>query len=425
MNMSERLLNRNRIIMLSSDRNNASMVDSSSGNQLSIITIALDRETQRLLKLWLPSATIREMTDYPDDDSFLEWAGTSGLDFCLIDFDKNTDKAFEVSEQIHRDSPDTAILAISSDAQPDVIIQAMRSGCREYLFKPLVRDQLLHAITRIGSRRRERKDRSSAQVLTFVGAKGGCGVTTLATQLGALLASAGGKKTLLFDLHPSLGDAALYLGFTSNKYHAYELMENTDRLDAELLQSLALHHSSGLDVLSSPSDFEMARHLSTTSLSQVFNFLRLCYDFVLIDAPAGLNEQTVKLLGHSDFVYLVTVPEVSALRNASRIVEYISQEEIPDERLRVILNRLERRSPISEQQIEKVVRRKIFWAVPNQYQQAMQRITTGDSTGNVSRSELLSNLKGWAESIAGAKTETDGKTVKKKKGILGLFGESA
>jgi len=91
----------------------------------------------------------------------------------------------------------------------------------------------------------------------------------------------------------------------------------------------------------------------------------------------------------------------------------------------VILNRLERRSPISEQQIEKVVRRKIFWAVPNQYQQAMQRITTGDSTGNVSRSELLSNLKGWAESIAGGKTETDGKTVKKKKGILGLFGESA
>src|SRR5215471_5030131 len=290
--------------MFPSDRKNASSSDGSGSQQLSVLTIALDRESQRLLKLWLSTASLRELPSYPEADAFLEPMGTTDPDVCLIDFDRDSRKAFLVAEHIRQESPDTAIFAVSSDAQPDVIIQAMRSGCREYLFKPLVRDQLLHAITRIGSRRRERKDRSSAQVLTFVGAKGGCGVTTLATQLGALLASAGGKKTLLFDLHPSLGDAALYLGFTSNKYHAYELMENTDRLDAELLQSLALHHSSGLDVLSSPSDFEMARHLSTTSLSQVFNFLRLCYDFVLIDAPAGLNEQTSKLLTHSDFVYL-------------------------------------------------------------------------------------------------------------------------
>src|SRR6185369_5352492 len=223
--------------MFPSDRNNASPSDGSSGSQsLSIVTIALDRETQRLLKLWLPSATIREMTDYPDDDSFLEWAGTSGLDFCLIDFDKNSIKAFAVAEQIHRDSSETAIFAISSDAQPDVIIQAMRSGCREYLFKPLVRDQLIQAVTRRGAQRRDRKDRPTAQVLTFIGAKGGCGVTTLATQLGTLLASSGGKKTLLLDMHPSLGDSALYLGFTSSRYHSYELMDSTDRLDAELLQ---------------------------------------------------------------------------------------------------------------------------------------------------------------------------------------------
>jgi pilus assembly protein CpaE len=276
----------------------------------------------------------------------------------------------------------------------------------------------------MGMRRRDRKDRPTAQVITFIGAKGGCGVTTLATQLGTLLASAGGKKTLLLDLHPSLGDVALYLGFTSTRYHTYELLENTDRLDAELLQSLVLHHSSGLDVLASPNDFEIARHLSTTALSQVFNFLRMCYDFVLIDMPAGLNEQTSKVLPHSDWVYVVTVPEVSALRNAGRIVEYLGQEEIPEEKGRIILNRSERRSPIPESQIEKVIRRKIFWSVPNQYQQAVQRITTGDNMGNVSRSELLNNLKGWAESIAGAKTETEAKPVKKK-GLLGLFGQGA
>jgi pilus assembly protein CpaE len=127
----------------------------------------------------------------------------------------------------------------------------------------------------------------------------------------------------------------------------------------------------------------------------------------------------------SDYLYIVTLPEVSALRNAGRIVEYVSQEEIPDDKVRVILNRFEKRSAIPEAQIQKVIRRKIFWTVPNQYHQAVKTITSNDPA-NISRSELLRNLKDWADSIAGPKTEPDAKTaLKKKRGLLGLFGETS
>jgi len=408
--------------MFPSDRKNASSSDGSGSQQLSVLTIALDRESQRLLKLWLSTASLRELPSYPEADAFLEPMGTTDPDVCLIDFDRDSRKAFLVAEHIRQESPDTAIFAVSSDAQPDVIIQAMRSGCREYLFKPLVRDQLLQAITRAGGRRRERRERSNSHIMTFIGAKGGCGVTTIATQLAALLASSGSKKTLMLDLHPSLGDAALYLGFTNSKYHAYELMENTDRLDAELLQSIALHHSSGLDILPAPNDFENTRHAGAGAISQMFNFLRLSYEFILIDIPAGLNEYTDKLISHSDQLYIVTVAEVSALRNASRIVDYFGQEDVPDDKVRVILNRYEKRSPIPESQIETLIQRKIFWTVPNQYHQAVKTISSGDSRGDISRSELIRNLKGWADSIAaGARLEADTRVNKKKRGILGLF----
>ena len=407
--------------MFPSDRKNASSSDSSGSQQLSVLTIALDRESQRLLKLWLSTASLREVPSYPEDNAFLESMETSAPDVCLIDFDKDSRKAFLIAEHIRQESPDTAIFAVSSDAQPDVIIQAMRSGCREYLFKPLVRDQLLQAITRAGGRR-ERKERSNSHIMTFIGAKGGCGVTTIATQLAALLASSGSKKTLLLDLHPSLGDAALYLGFTNSKYHAYELMENTDRLDAALLQSIALHHSSGLDILPAPNDFENTRHAGSGAISQMFNFLRIWYEFILIDIPAGLNEYTDKLISHSDQLYIVTVAEVSALRNASRIVDYLDQEDVPDDKVRVILNRYEKRSPIPESQIEKLIQRKIFWTVPNQYHQAVKTISSGDAKADISRSELIRNLKGWADSIAaGARSEADTRANKKKRGILGLF----
>ena len=408
--------------MFPSDRKNASSSDGSGSQQLSVLTIALDRESQRLLKLWLSTVSLRELPSYPEADAFLEPMGTTDPDVCLIDFDRDSRKAFLVAEHIRQESPDTAIFAVSSDAQPDVIIQAMRSGCREYLFKPLVRDQLLQAITRAGGRRRERRERSNSHIMTFIGAKGGCGVTTIATQLAALLASSGSKKTLMLDLHPSLGDAALYLGFTNSKYHAYELMENTDRLDAELLQSIALHHSSGLDILPAPNDFENTRHVGAGAISQMFNFLRLSYEFILIDIPAGLNEYTDKVISHSDQLYIVTVAEVSALRNASRIVDYFGQEDVPDDKVRVILNRYEKRSPIPESQIEKLIQRKIFWTVPNQYHQAVKTISSGDAKADISRSELIRNLKGWADSIAaGARSEADTRANKKKRGILGLF----
>src|SRR5262249_28592273 len=408
--------------MFPSDRNNASSSDSSGSQQLSVLTIALDRESQRLLKLWLATANLREVPNYPEAGAFLESTGNLGPDVFLIAFAKDSSKASLVAEHIRQDSPDTPIFAVPSDAQPDLITQPMRSGCREYLFKPLVRDQLLQAITRAGGRRRERKERPNSQIMTFIGAKGGCGVTTIATQLAALLASSGSKKTLLLDLHPSLGDAALYLGFTNSKYHAYELMENTDRLDAELLQSIALHHSSGLDILPAPNDFENARHAGAGAMSQMFTFLRLWYEFILIDIPVGLNDYTDKLISHSDQLSIVTVEEVSALRNASRIVDYFGQEDVPDDKVRVILNRFEKRSPIPESQIEKLIQRKIFWTVPNQYHQAVKTISSGDSKGDISRSELIRNLKGWADSIAaGARAEADPRVNKKKRGILGLF----
>ena len=95
----------------------------------------------------------------------------------------------------------------------------MRCGCSEYLIKPIDRDQLANAIMRISGRRKEKQDRTRAQLLTFMGAKGGCGTTTLATQLAALLANSCSRSTLLLDLHSDFGDAAIIPGLVNAHTH--------------------------------------------------------------------------------------------------------------------------------------------------------------------------------------------------------------
>src|SRR4029077_16710841 len=185
---------------------------------LSVVSICLDKETWGVLKQFADSVPLiqldRHLGEYrvEEHESVLDWIGTPAPDICLLDFDHDRRRAALVAERIHADAPETSIFAVSPQCQPDLIIQAMRSGCSEYLVKPLDSEQLLNAVARVGGRRRERKEQARAQMMAFIGAKGGCGVTTLVTQLGALLAQTYSRKTLIVDLHHDFGDAALYLG---------------------------------------------------------------------------------------------------------------------------------------------------------------------------------------------------------------------
>src|SRR5437016_8232211 len=329
------------------------------GEPLSLVSVCLDKDTWGILKVFTDSTAMvrlqKHLSDYRvnDHESVLEWIGDPPPDICLLDFDSDRRSAAMVAETIHSDAPETAIFAVSSQSQPDLIIQAMRSGCSEYLLKPLDPEQLLNAVARVGGRRKEKRESDRAQMVAFIGAKGGCGVTTLVTQLGALLASTYGRTVLALDLHHDFGDAALYLGLTKYRYNFFELAENTERLDADLLQSFVLHHSSGLDLIPAPHGTEPARQTTPGALSYTLDFVRTRYEFILVDLPPGLNDANLELIRHCHQVNVVTGAEVSALRNVARQTEYFTRKHIVSDKIRVILNRHQKRALITEAQMEK------------------------------------------------------------------------
>src|SRR5215469_7171400 len=398
----------------------------STSEPLSVVGVCLDEETWTVLKVFADSAPLIRLRSHvseyrvQDTDSVLEWMGTPTPDICIVDFDRDRRKASQAAENVHSVAPETAIFAVSSDAQPDLIIQAMRSGCSEYLLKPIGREQLLNAVARVGGRRRERLQPFKAQVLAFMGAKGGCGVTSLVTQLGALLANSFSKKTLIVDLHPDFGDSALYLGLTKYRYHFFELVENNDRLDAELLSSFLARHSSGLELIPAPEGNDSARRILPGAIAQTFDFLRMRYEYILVDMAPGLSDENLEMIRHCDQLQVVTVAEVSALRNVVRHFDYLTRKEIPRERFRVILNRHQKRALISEGEIEKTLGQKLFWKVPNQYAHVVKAINGGDPIALLSSSDVTRNLRDLASTL-GVKT-AGGEKKKEGSGLLGLLG---
>src|SRR5215470_1271001 len=399
----------------------------SANEPLAVLGMCLDQETWAVLKTFAESAPLIKLRSHLSDyrtqehDSPADWLGTPAPEICIIDFDRDRRKAAIVAENIRSAVPDIAIFAVSSDAQPDLIIQAMRSGCSEYLLKPMGREQLLNAVARVGGRRRERIQPFRAQVLAFMGAKGGCGVTSVVTQLGALLAGSHSKKTLVVDMHPDFGDAALYLGLTKYRYHFFELVENNDRLDSELLQSFLNRHSSGLDLIPAPEGNDADRRILPGAVAQTFDFLRTRYEYILVDMAPGLSEENLEMIRHCDQLHVVTVAEVSALRNVVRHFDYLTRKEIPRERFRVILNRHQKRSLISDSEIEKTIGQRIFWKVPNQYAHVVKAINGGDPVAQLSSSEVTRNLRDLASQL-GAKPAGEKEKKKESSGFLGLLG---
>jgi pilus assembly protein CpaE len=398
----------------------------SNAEPLSVVGICLDDETGTVLKSFAESAPlIRLRPQVPEyrvqeTDPGTEWMGGRPPEICIVDFDRDRRKAAQAAENIHSASPETAIFAVSADAQPDLIIQAMRSGCCEYLLKPIGREQLLNAVARVGGRRKERAQPFHAHVLAFMGAKGGCGVTSIVTQLGVLLANSFSKRTLIVDLHPDFGDAALYLGVTRHRYHFFELVENTDRLDAELLQSFLARHSSGLELVPAPEGNDGPRRILPGAVAQTFDFLRMRYDFILVDMPPGLSDENLEMVRHCDQFHMVAVAEVSALRNVARQFNYLTHKDIPAERFRVVLNRHQKRSLITDSEIEKTLGQKIYWKIPNQYAHVVKAINGGEPIAQLSTSEVAKSLTDLAVQL-GAKSAATEKR-KESSGFLGLLG---
>jgi Flp pilus assembly CpaE family ATPase len=86
----------------------------------------------------------------------------------------------------------------------------------------------------------------------------------------------------------------------------------------------------------------------------------------------------------------------------------------------VVLNRHQKRSLISDSEIEKTIGQKIFWKVPNQYAHVVKAINGGDPIATLSSSDVTRNLRELASSL-GAKATTPEKK-KESSGFLGLLG---
>jgi pilus assembly protein CpaE len=335
----------------------------------------------------------------------------------VVDFDSNPELALETAECLRQSFyHKIAILALSATTDPDLLLRAMRAGYSEFLSNPFDSEEFTDTLVRLDHRWSTTLGRplNSGKILSFFGAKGGVGTTTLAVHLAMFLVRGLGKKVLLIDNHAQLGHVVLYLGMDGSNHHFYDLVQNVSRLDQDLLRGFIATHSSGLDVLSSPDVYGDSWKSDADSVERTLEFLGTQYDFVLLDSEASFEDLNLAVIAFSNWIYLVATPEIGAIRDLSRYVDGLIQNEQATRKLQVVINRYSSHEAVTLEQIEKAVHLPIAFKIPNNYGELVRSINIGEPLAPDSKADFCVQMMKWAGSLTKAAMPTAQEQVKKK-----------
>ena len=343
---------------------------------------------------------------------------------CVIDLDSDIDQAIEAAAYIQEMfSGKAALVARSTSQDHEILLRAMRAGFNDFIGETFNSEAFSETLNRINQlwQTRAASNAVRGSVISLIGAKGGVGTTTLAVHLATYLVQTHGKKTLLIDNHAQLGHACVYLGIDGSRHNFHELVGNLSRLDSELLRGYIATHSSGLEVLSSPDVCDNHRAIDPAHMGQTLDFLRGEYDYVIVDCPAALDDTNQAAIEASNYVYLIATPEIGAVRDLSRYVDALVQNDENKDRLKVIINRFSAQHAVSLEQIEKAIRMEVFSKLPNSYAEVVRSGILGEPIGPKQKSEFGAQISKWVSTIAGPATFGDASAAPAKKSGFSLW----
>jgi len=293
----------------------------------------------------------------------------------VVDGRGNLSSAVAVVEQLRAGDPTAGIFLVSSEAQPEAILRAMRAGANEFFAWPPTRDALDDAIRRTASRRASSAP-PQATTMVFFGAKGGAGTTTMAVNSAVEVARLSRRPTVIVDLKPGLGEVSLFLGVRS-RYTLLDALDNMHRLDADFLRELVVRHRSGLEMLAGSDLFDRPGPGDSTALEEVFKLLGRQYEYIIIDAGSQMNPCSVSALYTADMIGLVANPDVPCVRNAQRLLDRIGQLGPCADRVKVLLNRAAEPYPIPPAQLQSALGQPIFHTFPSDYKTVSSALNSG------------------------------------------------
>ncbi len=360
-----------------------------------IFTVILSDEfsTSEVIKLFageFDNLEICQENDY--SEAYKKIANYQGKSILLADLSTYKQQKLELILKVTKECKSCKVLALSDNPSVDLIIEIMRAGAKEFVPIPIIKSEFFESVNKLLSEFNETKKTNNCKIISVFSNKGGIGKTSLATNLALELSKITKENIALIDLNFQMGDITTFLDLKPSFNISY-MLENLDKINETfLLSTLERYKKTSLYVLADPPYFKQADNIQPRQITKLFNTLKETFSYIIVDAEASFEGKNIAALDNSDLVLLVSVANLPALRNTQRCLELFEKLGYDKEKVKIIINRYMENDEIKEADIEKVLSKKIYWKIPNNYFAIMTAINKGipvseinDST-NIARS---------------------------------------
>ncbi len=232
--------------------------------------------------------------------------------------------------------PGTKVVVIG--ATNDIVLyrDLMRRGVSEYLVTPI---DLFDVIATVSEIFGDPEGNPLGRSIAFIGAKGGCGASTIAHNVSWSIARNFENEVVLADFDLPFGTAGL--DFNQDPLQGIlEAVSSPDRLDDMLLDRLLSKCSENLSILAAPAALERPYDFQEQDFAQVVDMMRQGVPTVVFDLPHMWTAWVQSLLCSADEVVIVAEPDLANLRNGKNLADKLRQLRPNDHPPHLVLNRV-------------------------------------------------------------------------------------
>lgn len=303
-------------------------------------------------------ALSRDLADHPDEL------------LVVVGPEADLSIATEVAD-LNRDTrPALGVVLLRQRLEVAALAAAIRSGVREVVQSEDSAElaaacrRSREVSLRVLNQQTEEGSRSMGKVVVVFSAKGGCGKTTVATNLAEALQISTGEQVCLIDFDLQFGDVGVALRVDPAKTISDAIGMGTE-LDEEGVLSLGIEYKPGMTVVLAPLNPADVEHISGDMAGQVIRVMREKFSYVVVDSPPAFTDVVLRSFDAATDIVLLTTLDLPAVKNLKVTLDTLKALSILKDRWQVVVNRSDANLGMSISDVERLLGVEVAVAIPH------------------------------------------------------------
>lgn len=330
------------------------------------ILLSENLQSSERFKMTLGDSTVvirngRELRDYLQNHPE-ELLVVIGPEFTL-------DDATQVVDYYRATRPTLGFILIRSRLEVGTMAQAMQSGVREVVSSDdasallAAKKRSLSLSERMGDTAVFAEPGAKGKMVLVFSAKGGCGKTTVATNIAEALGANGEKSVCIVDFDLQFGDIAVALQIEPTKTISNAIRMG-DNLDLSGVRSLVVQYKPNLYALLAPVDPSDIEFITADLAERVLLGLQKTFDYVVVDSPPAFTETILKAFDIADEYLLISTLDMPSLKNLKVTLGTLDALGMPRSKWNIVINRSTAKTGLSIQDVQDAIGIQIAATIP-------------------------------------------------------------